>query len=422
MNKKKNYVIGYLYLIPALVIFVLFTYWPAIYSFYLSFFNTTTSVGHAIFVGFSNYTYLFRTGQTSYSLFTAFEYSFERFLFAFIISSAIFGWIEKKGKFSKDVISLLIIPIFSSIFVYPSLSIWGGNIYVVLIWLVLGFFTYFLLKKMDFFKTHLILLLLLMLGFYIAAFYIGKRIDLYTLFFEIAKNNSFIMSIWNTFYFVIIDVPLTIGISLAAGLLMKNLPVFKAFFRTAFFAPYVASIVAVSLLWLWMFNYHYGIINYILSWFGIPPVNWLNSAALTMPTVAILSVWEYFGYYGLIFLSGLQNIDQEYYEAAEIEGANTFQRFVYITWPLLSPITFFVMVVSLINAFQVFTQVYVLYNQMPGPYANSGLTMVFYIYNTFYNEQQMGLASAAAYVLLGIIMILTLIQFKTTEKRVEYNI
>ncbi len=80
------------------------------------------------------------------------------------------------------------------------------------------------------------------------------------------------------------------------------------------------------------------------------------------------------------------------------------------------------MVVSLINAFQVFTQVYVLYNQMPGPYANSGLTMVFYIYNTFYNEQQMGLASAAAYVLLGIIMVLTLIQFRTTEKRVEYNI
>lgn len=422
LNKKRNYVIGYLYLIPALVIFILFTYWPAIYSFYLSFFNTTTSVGHAIFVGLSNYAYLFRTGEIPYSPYMAFEYSLIRFSFAFIISVAIFGWIEKGRKISKNLIPLLIVPIFALIFVYPSLSVLGGNVYIFILWIIIGFLSYFFTRKMEFYKSHTILFLLSLLGLYIVAFYIGKRIDLYLLFFDIAQNNSFVMSIWNTFYFVIIDVPLTIAISLAAGLLMKNLPFFKAFFRTAFFAPYVASIVAVSLLWLWMFNYHYGILNYILSWFGIPPINWLNSASLTMPTVAILSIWEYFGYYGLIFLSGLQNIDQEYYEAAEIEGANSFQRFVYITWPLLSPITFFVIVVSLINAFQVFTQVYVLYNQMPGPYANSGLTMVFYIYNTFYNEQQMGLASAAAYVLLGIIMVLTLIQFRTTEKRVEYNI
>ncbi len=423
LNKKRNYIIGYLYLIPALVIFILFTYWPAIYSFYLSFFNTTTSTGHAIFVGLSNYAYLFRTGQLPYAFLTAFEYSLVRFIFAFVISIALFAWVESRGKYLlKNAIPLIIIPVLAISLVYPALSFWGGNTYMIFLWVLFGILSFYFAKNIAFLKLHMTLFLLSILGFYIVAFYIGNRMDLYTLFFDIAQNNSFVMSIWNTFYFVIIDVPLTIGISLAAGLLMKNLPFFKAFFRTAFFAPYVASIVAVSLLWLWLFNYHYGIFNFMLSWFGIPPINWLNSAALTMPTVAILSIWEYFGYYGLIFLSGLQNIDQEYYEAAEIEGANSFQRFVYITWPLLSPITFFVMVVSLINAFQVFTQVYVLYNQMPGPYANSGLTMVFYIYNTFYNEQQMGLASAAAYILLGIIMVLTLIQFRTTEKRVEYNI
>jgi multiple sugar transport system permease protein len=329
---------------------------------------------------------------------------------------AIFLWIENRNKIKLSaILSHFVIPAFAIAFVYPSLSFWGGNSYIVLIWVFAGVTTYYLLRKTELVKKQLTLFLLSILGFYIVGYFIGNRnIDLYDLVFTIAQNNSFIMSIWNTVYFVIIDVPLTIVISLAAGLLMKNLPFFKSFFRTAFFA--------VSLLWLWLFNYHYGIFNFILSWFGIPAINWLNSAALTMPTVAILSIWEYFGYYGLIFLSGLQNIDQEYYEAAELEGANEFQKFTYITWPLLSPITFFVVVVSLINAFQVFTQVYVLYNQMPGPYANSGLTMVFYIYNTFYNQQQMGLASAAAYILLGIIMLLTLIQFKTSEKRVEYNI
>lgn len=405
------------------MIFILFTYWPAIYSFYLSFFNTSTSVGHNIFVGFSNYAYLFSPGKLPYSFFTALEYSAVRFIFAFILSMMIFSWIENRKIKKSNILSHLIIPAFAVAFVYPSLSFWGGNLYVVLIWVLIGVITYYLLRENQIVKNNFTFFLLLMMGFYIAGYFIGNRnIDLYDLFFTIAQNNSFIMSIWNTVYFVIIDVPLTIGISLLAGLLMKNLPFFKSFFRTAFFAPYVASIVAVSLLWLWLFNYHYGIFNFMLSWFGISPINWLNSAALTMPTVAILSVWEYFGYYGLIFLSGLQNIDQEYYEAAELEGANGLQKFTYITWPLLSPITFFVVVVSLINAFQVFTQVYVLYNQLPGPYANSGLTMVFYIYNTFYNQQQMGLASAAAYVLLGIIMLLTLIQFKTSEKRVEYNI
>lgn len=424
MHKRNKYIIGYLYLIPALVIFILFIYWPAIYSFYLSFFNTTTSTGHAIFVGLSNYVYLFKTGQLPYPFFTAFEYSFVRFIFAFVISITLFSWIEVKGKhLLKNMIPLILIPILAISLIYPSLSFWGGDIYIVLLWVLFGILTFYTVRKMDFLKSHTTLFLLSILGFYLVAYHIGNRnIGLYTLFFKIAQNNLFIMSIWNTFYFVIIDVPITIGISLAAGLLMKNLPFFKVFFRTAFFAPYVASIVAVSLLWLWLFNYHYGIFNFILSWFGISPINWLNSASLTMPTVAILSIWEYFGYYGLIFLSGLQSIDQEYYEAAEIEGANSFQKFTYITWPLLSPITFFVMVVSLINAFQVFTQVYVLYRQLPGPYANSGLTMVFYIYNTFYNEQQMGLASAAAYILLGIIMVLTLIQFRTIEKRVEYNI
>ncbi len=358
-------------------------------------------------------------GNLPYPFSVGFEYSLVYFIFALTMSGALFGWLNvREQKISKNFLAMVVYPLFAIVTVYPTLVYMKTFSWLVFIWIVLGLLVFFELRKHEIFKSRMWIFLLSIIGFYILIrLLVPNQYGLYNVFFQIAQNNAFIMSIWNTIYFVIIDVPLTIGISLVAALLMKNLKMFQSFFRTAYFTPYVTSIVAISLVWMWLYNYHYGIINYILSWFGISPINWLSNATLTMPTVAILTVWEFFGYYGLIFLSGLQNIDDEYYEAAEIEGANSLQRFVYITWPLLRPITFFVVVVSLIGAFQVFTQVYVLYHQMPGPYANSGLTMVFYIYNTFYNNQQMGLASAAAYVLLGIIMVLTLVQFKFTEKK-----
>ncbi len=301
---------------------------------------------------------------------------------------------------------------------YAQKSFW-----FIFVWIFIAFLSYWPFKgHFKVVNSHPFIFFLVLMAVYFTFHYtFGQYKESYSLFYDVAQTNIFIMSLWNTLYFVMIDVPFMLGISLGSALLMKNIKFLKALFRTALFTPYVASIVAISLVWMWIFNYNYGLLNYALSWFGIPAINWLNNAALTMPTVAIMTIWQYFGYYGLIFLAGLQNIDKEYYEAAEIEGANSLQKFTYITWPLLSPITFFVVVTSLINAFQVFAQVYVLYHQMPGPYADSGMTMVFYIYNTFYNNQQMGLASAAAYILLAIIMILTLFQFKSSEKRIEYN-
>ncbi len=419
MSKKRINLSAYLYILPALVIFSLFIYWPAIYSFILSFFNTTNAKGY-VFIGFGNYSYLFSGGKLPYSFLTGLEYSVMYFSFALVMTSTVFLWVKLKGKVFKNFWFSIVFPLLAIIFVYPSVNSMNSVAYEVIFWIALSAITFFEIKKYSLFSEKKILFLLLIGGFYVTIRLVfPNQYGLYNLFYVVAQNNPFVMSIWNTIYFVIIDVPVTLGISLTAALLMKNLKLFQSFFRTAYFTPYVTSIVAISLVWMWLYNYHYGIINYILSWFGIPAVNWLNNASLTMPTVAILTIWQFFGYYGLIFLSGLQNIDDEYYEAAEIEGANSFQKFIYITWPLLRPITFFVVVVSFIGAFQVFTQVYVLYHQMPGPYANSGLTMVFYIYNTFYNNQQMGLASAAAYVLLGIIMILTLVQFKFSKKDVE---
>ncbi len=407
-----------------MAVFAVFIYWPAIYSFYLSFFNTTTSTGN-VFIGFSNYLYLFQVSGIKYPVWIALLNSAIFALSAFSLTTAIFAWFSKKRPDNPiEVLSMVIAPVIAVI-ATPLLISHAQNLYwLLLLWIFIGLLSYLPLRgQFRTIASHSFIYLIVLVAIYFTFhLLLGQYKELYSLFYDVAQVNPFVISIWNTLYFVIIDVPFMVAISLVSALLMKNLRFFKAFFRTAFFTPYVASIVAISLVWMWMFNYHYGLLNYMLSWLGVPAINWLNNAALTMPTVAIMTIWQYFGYYGLIFLSGLQNIDQEYYEAAEIEGANSFQKFTNITWPLLSPITFFVVVISLINAFQVFAQVYVLYNQMPGPYANSGLTMVFYIYNTFYNNQQMGLASAAAYVLLAIIMVLTLVQFKTSEKRVEYNV
>ena len=184
--------------------------------------------------------------------------------------------------------------------------------------------------------------------------------------------------------------------------------------------PFVTSIVAISLVWQWIYNDEYGLLNYVLSWFGIEKIAWLKDEKWTIPTIAILSIWKGVGYDAVIFLAGLQNIDKFYYEAADVDGANTFQKFLYITWPLLSPTTFFLLIVSMINAFKVFAEVYVLYGGLPGPYNYSGLTMVYYVFDLFYRQQRMGIACAGAYLLFIIIAVLTFIQFKIGRKMVEY--
>jgi len=173
-------------------------------------------------------------------------------------------------------------------------------------------------------------------------------------------------------------------------------------------------------VWRWIFDDAYGLLNYFLSFFNVQKIAWLKDERWTIPTIAIVSIWRIVGYNAVIFLAGLQSIDRSYYEAAEVDGANAGQKFLYITWPLLSPTTFFLLIVSLINAFKVFTEVYVLYSGLPGPYNNSGLTMVYYVFDRFYVQQRMGIACAAAYVLFAIILIFTLIQFKVGRNVVEY--
>jgi carbohydrate ABC transporter membrane protein 1, CUT1 family (TC 3.A.1.1.-) len=167
-----------------------------------------------------------------------------------------------------------------------------------------------------------------------------------------------------------------------------------------------------------MYNNDYGILNSLLSQLHLPTVNWLSSTTWAMPAIILMSIWKSLGYDMVIFLAGLQGIPNSYYEAAKIDGASGFQLFRYITIPLLSPTTFFVTIISLISSFQVFDQAYIMTDGGP---ANKTMTIVYYLYRSGFSYYKMGYASAVAWALFIIILILTIIQWKYSGRKINYQ-
>ena len=223
----------------------------------------------------------------------------------------------------------------------------------------------------------------------------------------------------NTLYFILLAVPLSLVFSLALALVANTGLRGITFFRTAYFLPVVSSMIAVALVWSWIFNPEYGLLNYLLRLlFGVRGPAWLDSTAWALPAMVIVTVWKGLGYSMVIFLAGLQNIPQDLYHAATIDGAGVWKRFRHITLPMLSPTTFFVLVITLINSFQVFEQTYVLTKGGP---ANSTLTMSYYIYQNAFQFFQMGKAAALSYLLFAVIFAVTLIQFRIQKRWVFYG-
>lgn len=225
--------------------------------------------------------------------------------------------------------------------------------------------------------------------------------------------------LWNTIYYTLINVPLNMVVALGVALLLNQKLRWVSIYRAAYFLPVVSSTVAASLIWTWLLSPNFGPVNYFLESIGIPGPAWLGSTAWAMPAVIIMSVWKGFGTNMLIFLAGLQGIPQELEEAAMIDGANRWQRFWRITWPLLTPTTFFVLVISCIVSFQVFEQVFIMSNGGPA-YATTVLGLFIYLNAFRYNN--MGYAAAAAYVLFAIIMVITLVQFRLQERWTNYEL
>ena len=236
----------------------------------------------------------------------------------------------------------------------------------------------------------------------------------------IFADKYFWRALWNTLTVVGVSVPVTIFLALiVASLLNKSLR-FRTFARTSFFMSYITPMVAVIMVWRMMYNESFGLINYFLSLFDIHRIAWLNDRAFALPSVIVLSVWRYVGYQAIILLAGMQGIDQMYYEAARIDGASGFQVWRKITVPLLTPQIFFLLIISMIGSFKIFTEVYVLFNG-PGP-LKAAETLVYYIMRQgFFQTQHLGRSAAASIVLFAIIFAVTLVQMQVAKRRVHYQ-
>ncbi|WP_068675217.1 carbohydrate ABC transporter permease [Oceanobacillus sp. Castelsardo] len=228
-------------------------------------------------------------------------------------------------------------------------------------------------------------------------------------FVKLFSDKVFWISLGNTVYYTAATVPLSAAFGLLGAILLNRKIPLRPIFRTIFFAPVVVSMTAAGLIWTWMFNPHYGLFNEVLSIFGIESVDWLTSTTWAMPAIIITTLWLRIGYCLVIYLAGLQAVPDSLYEAADIDGANDWQKFWRITLPMIKPTTVFIVVMEVIHGFMVFDLIYTMTNGGPG---TSTTVIVQYIYQKAFVEGDMGYASAIGTVFFLIIMVLTAIQLR----------
>ncbi|MFQ9509955.1 MAG: carbohydrate ABC transporter permease [Lachnospiraceae bacterium] len=237
-------------------------------------------------------------------------------------------------------------------------------------------------------------------------------------FVQIFGDEVFRQSFAHTLTYAIMTVPITLVLSLLLAVLLNSKLKGIAVFRTAYFFPYVASLVAVGAVWNLLFQPDFGPINEFLKFIGMSnPPRWIASTKWAMVSVVIVSIWKYMGYYMIVYLAALQGINSSLYEAASIDGANAREKLRYITIPMLTPTTFFVLIMLTIQCFKVFDLIYVMTGGGPG---NSTKVLVNYIYEKAFVSWQFGTASAAAMVLFAVVLVITLIQFRGEKKWVSY--
>ena len=232
-------------------------------------------------------------------------------------------------------------------------------------------------------------------------------------FINLFKDPIFLKSLANTLKFVVWVIPLQIGAALGLALLLNKQRKANTFFKVAYFSPVVMSLVVISVLWLYLLNPNEGIINNVLTYFGVSAQPFLTSPKQAMFTIVFVSAWQGAGFQMLIFLAGLQNIPGDVYEAAQLDGMNKWQRFIYITLPLLKPTSIFIFITTLIGAFKLLVQPMVM--TQGGP-VNSTMTVVYYIYQTGFTDRMVGYASSIALLFGTIIGLVTLAQRKLVKE------
>lgn len=238
------------------------------------------------------------------------------------------------------------------------------------------------------------------------------------------EDKVFLISIWNTVRYTAGTMVPTLILALGLALIL-NQPVlkFRGLFRTVYFIPVVSSLVAVGFVWRWLLEPSFGLVNYLLRLVHLQGPGWLASPTWAMPGIMLMSVWRDLGFYMVIFLAGLQTIPRELHEAAMVDGANAWQRFWRITLPLLNPTIVFSAVIGVIGGLQLFTAVYVMTGSttlLPGGPLNSTRPMVLHIVESAFRSQNIGYASAAAFVLFVMILAFAVLQIRLVERPFEY--
>lgn len=236
---------------------------------------------------------------------------------------------------------------------------------------------------------------------------------------EIFADPLFYTSLYNTFYIVFLAVPLSMIAAFSLAMLLNQKVGMMAGYRTAYFIPSIVPAVASAALWLYLLQPQWGLVNGFLEAIGIPGPGWLSSEVWSKPAIILILVWAAGGTM-IIYLAGLQDVPVSLYEAAEIDGANDWAKFRHVTLPLMTPVIFFTLILGIIGTFQIFSQIFVLTDGMGGP-QNSTLVYVMYLYRNAFNFFRMGYASAMAWILFVLIVVLTWAQFKWASRWVYYE-
>jgi len=236
---------------------------------------------------------------------------------------------------------------------------------------------------------------------------------------NVINDPNFLNGLKNTCLYVVIVVPIATALSLLIASLLNNNIKLKGFLQTCYFLPMVTSVTAIGLVWKWLFNFDYGLINYFFSLFGIDPVNWLNDPNYNLAALIIYGVWSMIPFTTILLLAGFQNVNPQYYTAARADGAKGGWIFFRITLPLLAPTIGLTLIVNMISASKVFSELFPLFNGNPGS-AYSLYTVVYYLYDAFFVQWKLGRAAASAVILFAIVLVLTMIQLLMQRKWKHY--
>lgn len=224
----------------------------------------------------------------------------------------------------------------------------------------------------------------------------------------------------NTFKYAIVEVPVSIAIAIVLAVLLNRKMKGRTVYRTIYFLPMVAAPAAVAMVWRWLYNSEFGLLNRILNTIGVRSINWISNPDITYISIAAVGIWSVIGYNMVLFLAGLQEIPKDYYEAAEIDGASPVKQFFNITLPLISPTMFFVSVTRIIGALQVFDAIYMMLDKS-NPAFSKTQSLVYLFYKYSFVESNKGYGSTIVMLLLAVIMVVTIIQMICQKKWVNYN-